>query len=491
MKKENELIRMNIKFCLQIVVAICGVLSVVTYYICNYVKIALNIDDLETAAGMLLVGAILVVVYFATRKILTVIIGAILVLFSIVTTIGSIVITFLNISILEACIMALLLFLFFMIIIYVFVSRRKEVERIILKEWILEKDKLCLTNKKSDSFLLSGEKKLKDLLVDIEKYLFSCSQDNNLNDLIVHYDTAKKQAKICETLLLTAEGREIFNILNKKIVNNEQEYIGNSLLRHYKVITDGIGLKQLHLSKKIYNCCVILKNTINDYAFRFDEKNKNLSSIILEKSDLILDFLYKYMHAYETDSRYNIDEMKGQEFERFCANLLIAYGFTNIEVTKGSGDQGVDIIGNYGGYKYAIQCKRYSHKLGNSPIQEVVAGKNYYRCQGALVITNNYFTDGAIELAKANNVELWNRNNLLQLIYYTDNQWDELLDKIKIEFFENIEDKSKNMTVDSGNMDNEKVQGGKWRCVKCGCEVVEDYKECPFCAYVEKSDYKN
>ena len=49
-----------------------------------------------------------------------------------------------------------------------------------------------------------------------------------------------------------------------------------------------------------------------------------------------------------------------------------------------------------------------------------------------MVITNNYFTDAAIQLAKANNVELWDRNNLMQVIYYTDSQWDELLEKIKL-----------------------------------------------------------
>ena len=128
--------------------------------------------------------------------------------------------------------------------------------------------------------------------------------------------------------------------------------------------------------------------------------------------------------------------MKGQIFEKYCANLLLAFGFYNITVTSGSGDQGVDIIGHYNCLKYAIQCKRYSHKLSNTPIQEVAAGKNYYNCQRALVITNNFFTEGAVELAKANNVELWDRDQLMQLIYYTDGQWNDLLENIKIEFSE-------------------------------------------------------
>ena len=83
--------------------------------------------------------------------------------------------------------------------------------------------------------------------------------------------------------------------------------------------------------------------------------------------------------------------MNGQYFEKYCANLLISYGFVDVHITPGSGDQGVDIIGKYNNLKYAVQCKRYSSKLGNTPVQEVTAGKNYYQCECALVITNNFF----------------------------------------------------------------------------------------------------
>ena len=49
-------------------------------------------------------------------------------------------------------------------------------------------------------------------------------------------------------------------------------------------------------------------------------------------------------------------------------------------------------------------------------IQEAFAGKNYYNCDKVMVITNNYFTSSAIELAKINNVVLWDRNILKEKI---------------------------------------------------------------------------
>lgn len=117
----------------------------------------------------------------------------------------------------------------------------------------------------------------------------------------------------------------------------------------------------------------------------------------------------------------DIDNMDGHQFEYFCAELLRRNGFEDVRVTKGSGDQGVDILAEKDEIKYAIQCKCFSSELGNKPIQEAYAGKSIYRCQVAAVLTNQYFTQGAIDAAKATGVLLWDRNKLLKLISNTQN----------------------------------------------------------------------
>jgi restriction system protein len=60
--------------------------------------------------------------------------------------------------------------------------------------------------------------------------------------------------------------------------------------------------------------------------------------------------------------------------------------------------------------------KRYSGNVSNSSVQEVVASKNYYNSDKCMVVTNSYFTNSAVELARANSVELINRDKLFQLI---------------------------------------------------------------------------
>ena len=91
--------------------------------------------------------------------------------------------------------------------------------------------------------------------------------------------------------------------------------------------------------------------------------------------------------------------MDGHEYEYACAQYLKRNGFTKVQVTKASGDQGIDIIATKG-KKYGIQCKYYSGAVGNKAVQEAYAGANFYDCDKVIVMTNTTFTRAAIELAE-------------------------------------------------------------------------------------------
>ncbi len=110
-----------------------------------------------------------------------------------------------------------------------------------------------------------------------------------------------------------------------------------------------------------------------------------------------------------------VDALDGFEFEYWCSGLLVDNGYTDVSITSGSGDQGVDIIAFKSGLKYAIQCKRYSNYVNNKSVQEVFTGKEIYHCDVAAVMTNSFFTRSAIEAAKATGVLLWDRRVLIRL----------------------------------------------------------------------------
>ena len=105
-----------------------------------------------------------------------------------------------------------------------------------------------------------------------------------------------------------------------------------------------------------------------------------------------------------------MDELEGHEFEYFCADLLKNMGFSEVEVTKGSGDFGVDILAERDGVSYAFQCKCYDKPIGVRAVEEIYAGKDFYDRMVGVVMTNQYFTGPAVEMARKLNLLLWDRD---------------------------------------------------------------------------------
>ncbi len=112
----------------------------------------------------------------------------------------------------------------------------------------------------------------------------------------------------------------------------------------------------------------------------------------------------------------SLDEMEGHDFEYFCAGLLERRGFIEVEVTKGSGDYGIDILAEKDGVTYAIQCKCYSAPVGVKAVQEAYAGRDYYDRMVGAVLTNQYFTSPAVEAAKRLKILLWDRGYLERMM---------------------------------------------------------------------------
>lgn len=111
-----------------------------------------------------------------------------------------------------------------------------------------------------------------------------------------------------------------------------------------------------------------------------------------------------------------IDLLEGHDFEYFCAELLRKRGFQEVEVTKGSGDYGIDILAEKDGITYAIQCKCYATPVGVKAVQEAYAGRDYYDRMVGAVLTNQYFTTPAVEAAKKLKILLWDRGYLESML---------------------------------------------------------------------------
>ncbi len=111
----------------------------------------------------------------------------------------------------------------------------------------------------------------------------------------------------------------------------------------------------------------------------------------------------------------DVDCMDGIEFEHFLKPLFEAKGY-DAKVTQGSGDYGADLILTRKGKKTVVQAKCYSSNIGISAIQQAVAAIPYYHANNAMVVTNQYYTKQAKKLAKANRVQLIDRDELTDMI---------------------------------------------------------------------------
>lgn len=146
-------------------------------------------------------------------------------------------------------------------------------------------------------------------------------------------------------------------------------------------------------------------------SIRFLKKNNKVENTNINQSQVNTNYNFQQPIVQQ-----NFDIMEGHEFEYFCADLLRQNGYHDVEVTKGSGDQGIDIIAYKEGMKYGIQCKCYSTDIGNKSVQEAFSGKTFYGCHVAVVLTNRYFTRSAKELSEYNKVLLWDRDVLIKFI---------------------------------------------------------------------------
>ena len=124
---------------------------------------------------------------------------------------------------------------------------------------------------------------------------------------------------------------------------------------------------------------------------------------------LILLFLWLFLRRKKRVRPAVYDELEGHDFEFYCAGLLEKCGFQEVEVTRGSGDFGIDILAEKDGISYAIQCKRYDAPVGVKAVQEAYAGRDYYDRMVGAVMTNQYFTAPAVEAARKLKILLWDR----------------------------------------------------------------------------------
>lgn len=191
-----------------------------------------------------------------------------------------------------------------------------------------------------------------------------------------------------------------------------------------KLSRENFSMKQRHITIRIFSyiLAIILSLCLLIFIIQSSRSHEPrfLAAII---GIWVLFFLFCFYKIYCT-KRYKgifrkgvlsvgeLDTMDGIAFEELACEILVANGFDIAENTPASGDYGVDILAQKEGMSYAIQCKRYLEPVGLDAVQQVYAGRAYYECHVAVVLTNQTFTASARHLADKLGVVLWDRETL-------------------------------------------------------------------------------
>ena len=186
-------------------------------------------------------------------------------------------------------------------------------------------------------------------------------------------------------------------------------YIDGTMMIKFEVLKHHHAL-QRNLEKRIVK---------NDYGAvlrdeRLNEVSEFLDSIDYPRSEISFDVAAGHVLAtLETI----VEQLKSQgfdpstipedglAFENWVATNLKKFGW-DAEATKGSGDQGLDVIAKKNGKRVGVQCKLYSSNVGNKAVQEIISAKEFFNLDAAVVITNAGYTKSARDLARKCNVHL-------------------------------------------------------------------------------------
>ena len=267
-----------------------------------------------------------------------------------------------------------------------------------------------------------------DLISSIHYEVTAANKSRTIHDFLAHYDrmmAKMEQAKALDGKVTVTNGNvapDYWRLKNEfqKHLHDAIDRSGNEVVKEskglYKYDRDHVRESVLHYRADIELC----KERADSETVAFAEAKYRYVCGECKMLDLATHTIQTesagQRPSHEVSELKETDGMDGHDFEYWCADLLRQVGYQNVEVTRGSGDQGVDITAEKGGVHYAVQCKCYASPLGNTPVQEVFAGKEMYGCQVAVVMTNSTFTEGARELAKKTRVLLWDRGALQNML---------------------------------------------------------------------------
>ena len=284
-----------------------------------------------------------------------------------------------------------------------------------------------------ESTFSTSPQMLEDLLELLEERLEI--ENNRLSDNLTAFDLEQAIEYVSSVInkkhSLLGSGELIAEAIRDSVIVDylfENNYVKPLQLKFQQLVyTDEYGdlvleafyteMRRLGESKH-WEAKAHLKKYIDPRALAFF-KSKSLLPIYLLDDPLNDEGVYSacssVAQATPLDKEPLLDSLNSvtdpYQYEQLISSYIQSLGLSS-RVTKGSGDQGADVVIEFEGTVCVVQCKLYSGTVGNKAVQEVSAAKGFYNAESAIVVTNSTFTKSAKQLAKSLSVQITHHTGL-------------------------------------------------------------------------------
>ena len=185
-------------------------------------------------------------------------------------------------------------------------------------------------------------------------------------------------------------------------------------LTHYWQDAIFVGLIALsYLAFMIFLFAYFIVNAIFDSSINSRHDLRKLEQAIKEKKAYLDGELRKFKELEKKYAKYWLN-LSGYQFEKEVAKLYETRGY-GVQVTKGSGDGGIDIFLEKAGRRYGVQCKNHHKAIGPAAIRDLYGAMSHEGLDAGIFIASSGYTKGAKEFARNKAITLLDINNVLRM----------------------------------------------------------------------------
>ncbi len=164
--------------------------------------------------------------------------------------------------------------------------------------------------------------------------------------------------------------------------------------------------------------CIIIVSVYFIVVFKehytANRKRRNYRRQLANPQHLRAEQYENAIRRYERTQESYWKFLKGTKFERALARLYKKIGYV-VSQTKGSGDEGIDLILVKEGVRTVVQCKGHAKPIGVSAVRDLYGAMMHFGAKNAVLACPAGFTKGVIEFVKGKPIQLLAASELVEL----------------------------------------------------------------------------